>query len=330
MKKTLRILLPACLALVLLCACSDNGKNEFCIGADISWLPSQEDMGIRFSDNGEEADALQILKNHHFNWIRLRLFVDPTAVRGYSPQGYCGLEQTIAMGQRIKKAGMKFLLDFHYSDTWADPGKQFKPNAWMDLTGEALEAQIYSYTQEVIRTLIKEGAAPDMVQIGNEINHGIIWPDGQISDDDYAPLAGLLRKAGDGVRDASRRRIPIMLHIACGGQNDESVHFLDKMQELGVSFDVIGESYYPRWHGTLEELQANLEDLSARYQKPIYVVEYQDYALEVNEIVKALPNGLGAGTFIWEATSPMWGGLFDREGHSTEKILIYDEFVQAQ
>ena len=229
------------------------------------------------------------------------------------------------MGKRIKKAGMKFLLDFHYSDTWADPGKQFKPDAWLELSDEALEEKIYEYTRDVVQLLIKEGAAPDMIQIGNEINHGIIWPDGAIQDDDYAPLAGLLRRAGDGVRDASKKKIPIMLHIACGGQNDESVHFLDKMQEEGVAYDVIGESYYPRWHGTLEELQDNLTDLCGRYGKPIYVVEYQEYAKEVNEIVKALPDGLGAGTFIWEATSPMWGGVFDGEGRSTEKILIYDE-----
>ena len=116
-----------------------------------------------------------------------------------------------------------------------------------------------------------------------------------------------------------------MVHIACGGQNEESVQFFDKIISRDVKFDVIGQSYYPEYHGSLEELEANLNDLAKRYQKPIVVVEYQHFRKEVNEIVSRIPNGLGLGTFIWEATSPMWGNLFDKTGQTTPYINIYPE-----
>ena len=305
-------------------AVSAQQDVQFCIGADVSWLPSQEDHGMKFSDNGAEKDALEILRDHHFNWIRLRLFVDPTAPGGYSREGYCGLEQTIAMAKRIKNAGMKFLLDFHYSDTWADPGKQFKPDSWKNDTGAALEDRIYSYSNEVIKRFISEGVRPDMVQTGNEINNGMVWPQGKIEDGQFESFAVMLRCATAGVR-AADPTIPIMIHIACGGQNEKSVTFFDKIIARDVKFDIIGQSYYPKHHGTLDDLTANLNDLAKRYSRPIIVVEYQDYRKEVNEIVRKIPDGLGIGTFIWEATSSSWGGLFDRQGKTTESIRIYDE-----
>ncbi|MBQ9477597.1 MAG: glycosyl hydrolase 53 family protein [Bacteroidales bacterium] len=297
--------------------------GEYAVGADISWVPAQEDRGVRFSDNGVEKDVLEILKDHHFNWIRLRLFVDPTAENGYSPEGYCGLEQTIAMAKRIKAAGMKFLLDFHYSDTWADPGKQFKPASWARQSGSGLEGQLYRYSNETIKRFIEEGVKPDMVQVGNEVNHGMVWPQGRIENGSYESFAVMIRCASAGVR-AADPSIKIMIHIACGGQNEESVRFFDKMIARDVKFDVIGQSYYPRWHGTLEELQANLNDLAKRYGKPVCVVEYQEYRKEVNDIVKAIPDGLGLGSFIWEATTPQWGNLFDRSGAANGNIRIYD------
>lgn len=303
--------------------------GEFAIGADISWLPSQEDKGTVFSDKGVKKDALEIMKDHHFNWIRLRLFVDPTAEGGYSPEGYCGLEQTLAMAKRIKAAGMKFLLDFHYSDNWADPGKQKMPASWASSSGSGLEAQLYNYSYSTIRRFIQEGVKPDMVQVGNEINHGMVWPQGQIKDDSYESFAVMLRCASAGVR-AADPDIKIMIHIACGGQNEESVHFFDRMIARDVKFDVIGQSYYPRWHGTLEDLKSNLTDLVGRYGKPIMVVEYQEHRKEVNEIVHALPNGLGIGTFIWEATTPRWGNLFDADGKTNDNMKVYDEFYQEK
>ena len=297
------------------------------IGADISWLPNQEQRGIVFSHNGVQKDALKILKENGFNWIRLRLFVDPTTEKGYSKDGFCGLESTLSMAKRIKAVGMKFLLDFHYSDTWADPGQQATPASWSNIHVSALEGKVYSYSNEVIKRFMAEGVCPDMVQVGNEINNGMMWPQGKITET-YEPFAVLLRCATAGVR-AANPDIKIMIHIACGGQNEKSVKFFDKIISRDVKFDIIGQSYYPKHHGTLKELESNLNDLAIRYRKPIVVVEYQEFRKEVNEIVSRIPHGLGLGTFIWEATSPMWGELFDKNGRTTEYISIYPEFLKA-
>ncbi|HOT55201.1 MAG TPA: glycosyl hydrolase 53 family protein [Bacteroidales bacterium] len=297
------------------------------VGADISWVPEQEDKGTVFSDNGVEKDVMEILKDNGFNWVRLRLFVDPAAENGYSPQGFCGLEKTLEMARRAKNAGLKLLLNFHYSDTWADPGKQYTPSSWAQHAGSGLEGQVYRYTYEVIRRFMEEGVCPDMVQTGNEINHGMLWPQGKI-EDSYMHFGVLLRCATAAVR-AANPSIPVMVHIACGGQNDESVYFLDKILSRDVKFDIIGQSYYPQWHGTLEDLQHNLNDLAARYNKPVIVVEYQEHRLEVNRIVRDIPGEKGLGTFIWEATSPRWGNLFDEKGATNENMKLYPQFLES-
>ncbi len=297
------------------------------IGADISWAPSQEDRGTTFSDQGVEKDVLKILADHRFNWIRLRLFVDPTAENGYSRQGYCGLEQTLAMAKRVEAAGMKLLLDFHYSDTWADPGKQFTPASWKGLSDDELADKIYEYTNGVIKRFAAEGVTPEMVQIGNEIHNGFLWPQGRIKDSPDT-FGALLRGASEAVREADPN-IKIMVHPALGGDNGRSVWFFDLVLSHNVVFDVIGQSYYPEHHGTLEQLKSNLTDLAKRYRKPIVVVEYQEHRKEVNEIVRDLPDNLGWGTFIWEATSPRWGGLFDRGGATNDKIEIYPAFFES-
>lgn len=301
--------------------------DDVVIGADISWVQQQEDDGIRFKEDGKEKDIFQILSDNHFNWVRFRLFVNPEAENGYSKDGYCDLDNTLKMARRAKASGMKFLLDFHYSDNWADPGKQYTPSAWEKIRGSGLEGQIYTYSKEVIERFIKEDVTPDMVQIGNEINHGMVWPQGKI-EESYIPFIVLLRCASAGVR-AADPNIKIMVHIACGGQNEESVKFFDKIISRDVKFDVIGQSYYPRWHGTLDDLKANLTDLVIRYKKPVFVVEYQEHRREINEIVHRLPDGLGAGTFIWEATSPRWGNLFDKDGNTNENMKIYPAFFES-
>lgn len=304
------------------------------IGADISFVPQEESRGKKYSDKGVEKDVFEILKDNKFNWIRLRLFVDPDAENGYSRGGggYCGLEKTLEMAKRVKASGMKFLLDFHYSDTWADPGKQFKPASWERNNGSGLEGQVYKYTADVVKRFIDEGVRPDMVQVGNEINNGMIWPQGKLpegkekvgSDEEMESFCVLLRCASAAVR-ATDPSITVMVHIACGGQNEESVAFYDKIISRDVKFDVIGQSYYPKYHGTLEELEYNLNDLAKRYEKPIFVVEYSEKWKEVNDIVHRIPNGLGLGTFIWEATSPGWGNLFDKEGKTNDNMKVYPD-----
>ncbi len=192
------------------------------LGADISFLPELEAKGMKFSDNGVEKDAIQILKDHGFNYVRLRIFVDPQNDSGYSPEkGFCDLAHTKAMAKRIKAAGMKFLLDFHYSDYWADPGHQLKPKAWKGENFTQLKQSVYDYTKNVMQQLKDQNTTPDMVQVGNEINHGMIWPDGYINNLDS--LSQLIYAGINAVKFVSSST-SIMLHIALGGQNDEA-HF---------------------------------------------------------------------------------------------------------
>ncbi|MEO8110335.1 MAG: beta-galactosidase GalA [Ginsengibacter sp.] len=311
---------------------SDKYSNKFAasslkptgkiLGADISFLPELEERGIKFSDNGKEKDAIEILKDHGFNYIRLRLFVDPANDSGYSPKkGFCDLDHTLQMAKRIKKAGLKFLLDFHYSDTWADPGKQFKPEAWKELNFSRLTDKVHDYTKNVLKALKTQGTLPDMVQTGNEINHGIIWPDGNVQHLDS--LAILLKAAMAAVKEVDPSIITL-LHIALGGQNAESEFFLDNMLNRGVTFDVIGESYYPKWHGTLQDLQSNLTALKKKYDKPVIVAEYSQLKSEVNKIAFTLPGDGMKGTFIWEPLST-WESIFDRDGKSNNFITDYNQ-----
>jgi beta-galactosidase len=267
------------------------------------------------------VDAVALLRSHGFNAIRLRIFVEPGNERGYSPgQGFCGLDSTLSMAKRVKAAGLGLLLDFHYSDYWADPQQQNKPLAWATLDYESLRDSVRSYTAAVLRAMERQGTLPDMVQIGNEINHGLMWPDGHIGNPDG--LAGLLKAGVEGAH-AVAPDMPVMMHLALGGQNDEARFWLDNMIARGVTFDVIGISYYPRWHGTLEDLSANLHDLVARYRKPVNVVEYSDFKRAVHDIVFSLPGDMGKGTAIWEPLG--WrSGLFDREGHVTALMSVYD------
>ncbi|RXK57744.1 DUF4982 domain-containing protein [Lacibacter luteus] len=292
------------------------------IGADISFLPELEARGMKFSDKAVTKDAIEIIKDHGINYVRLRIFHDPAQDSGYSPKkGFCNLDYTKQMAKRVKAAGLKLLLDFHYSDYWADPGKQYKPKAWKGLSFEELKKALYDYTKMVMEELKAQGTLPDMVQVGNEINHGIVWPDGNVANIDQ--LAQLLC-AGTAAVKAVEPKTQMMLHVALGGQNNESVFFIDNMVARGVHFDVIGQSYYPKWHGTLADLENNLNDLVRRYNKDVIVVEYSALKEEVNKIAFSLPNGKGKGTCIWEPLST-WEKFFDNDRKSNKYLLLYDE-----
>jgi beta-galactosidase len=292
------------------------------LGADISFLPELEARGVHFSDNKGQRDAIDILKDHGFNYIRLRIFNEPARDSGYSPgKGFCDLAHTLAMARRVKAAGMRLLLDFHYSDYWADPGKQYKPAAWRGLDFPTLADSVYAFTKRVIAALRQQNTLPDMVQVGNEINHGMIWPDGSMRHPDS--LAALIDAGVRGVK-AVDPTCPIMLHIALGGQNDESHFWLDNMLRRRVSFDVIGLSYYPRWHGTLADLRYNIDDLARQYGKDMIVVEYTQFKREVNDIAFSVPGGLGKGTCIWEPLNT-WEQIFDKDGKANDLLYIYDD-----
>ncbi len=292
------------------------------LGADISFLPELEARGMKFSDKGIKKDAIEILKDHGFNYVRLRIFNNPSTDSGYSPKKrFCDLNYTKQMAKRVKAAGLKLLLDFHYSDYWADPGKQYKPAVWRNLSFTELKKALYDYTKNVMEELKAQGTTPDMVQVGNEINHGIVWSDGNVQN--INQMAQLFN-AGVAAVKAVDPTIQIMLHIALGGQNHESVFFIDNMIARGAHFDVIGQSYYPKWHGTLNDLENNLNDLVRRYNKDVIVVEYSALKNEVNKIVFDLPNAKGKGTCIWEPLNT-WEKFFNDDGKTNNLILMYDE-----
>ncbi|MGE4568750.1 MAG: glycosyl hydrolase 53 family protein [Bacteroidales bacterium] len=290
------------------------------IGADVSFLPQIEARGMKFLENGTEADPLLVLQQNGHNYIRLRLFVDPAHERGYSPyQGFCGLEKTLEMARRVKQAGMQILLNFHYSDTWADPQKQFKPHAWDSLDFASLKDSVRLYTRNVLLAFKAQGTLPGMVQVGNEINHGMLWPDGHISNPDQ--LAQLLIAGLQGVKEADSS-ILTMQHVALGGQKQESQFWFDNMIARGVEFDIIGLSFYPQYHGTLDDLAANARFLSERYQKDVNVVEYAMYHKELSEILFTLPDGRGQGHFSWE----LLGRFFNlRSGEPADLLKEYSE-----
>lgn len=292
------------------------------IGADISFLPQLEDRERKFYDkNGQQADVLKILRDHGFNYIRLRIFDHPELAKaGYSPgRGFCDLAHTKQMAKRIKAAGMKLLLDFHYSDTWADPQRQNTPVAWGNLDFNTLKDSVYTYTKNVMQALKDQGTVPEMVQIGNEINHGMLWPDGEINNLDS--LSTLIYAGIRGAKEINPSVI-IMLHIALGGQNDEARFFIDNMLSRKVPFDVIGLSYYPKWHGTLDDLKNNMTDLAKRYNKYVMVAEYSQLKQEVNDIAFTAPGNKALGTFIWEPLNS-WESFFDKSGKINATLEVY-------
>ncbi|MBP9099166.1 MAG: glycosyl hydrolase 53 family protein, partial [Ferruginibacter sp.] len=301
-------------------------KVDKMLGADISHLPELESKGMKFYDtDGKEKDALRILKEHGLNYVRLRIFNDPARDSGYSPKkGFCDLQHTLQMAKRTKAAGMKILLDFHYSDYWADPQHAHMPAAWRNKSFTELKLALYDYTKQVIQALKDQGTTPEMVQIGNEINHGMVWPHGSINNLDS--LAQLIYAGIQGVKAVSPST-SIMLHIALGGQNDESKFFFDNMILRGIPFDVIGLSYYPKWHNTLADLDYNLDDLSRRYNKDVLVVEYSHVKKEVNELSFNVAGGRGKGSCIWEPLNT-WEQFFDKNGKANNLLLIYDEISE--
>ena len=299
-------------------------KIEKMLGADISFLPELEAKGNTFTDtDGRQKDAVEILHLHGFNYVRLRLFNDPSRDSGYSPrQGFCDLRHTIELAKRAKKNGMKVLLDFHYSDYWADPQKQYMPATWRNLDFKTLNDSLYNYTRYVLLSLKNANAIPDMVQVGNEINHGMIWPAGNINQLDS--LAELFNSGATAVRSISPN-IPVMLHLALGGQNEECRFFIDAMNDRGVQFDVLGLSYYPKWHSTPEDLEYNCDDLARRYEKDIIIVEYSHVKTDVNRIGFNIYGNHGKGTCIWEPLNT-WEKLFDENGKANALLSLYDTF----
>ena len=244
----------------------------FIKGMDISFLPEMLDRGARFLDKEEnERDVFELLKENGVNSIRLRIWNEPKNVA--ESGGYCDLEQTIALAKTIKQHGMSFFLDFHYSDWWADPGKQEKPRAWLELDFQELKQAVYDFTKDVLVRMKEEDVFPEMVQIGNEIRSGMLFPDGEVPHFDN--LAELVNAGIRAVRDVDTSNdVKVVIHLDQGGRFFYLRDWFDAIISAGLEeFDIIGISYYPFWHGTFVEFKDTMEILVERYNKPIIVAE---------------------------------------------------------
>lgn len=284
----------------------------FAKGGDISWLPQMEASGYKFlNDKGVEEDCFKILKDHGMNSIRLRTWVNPSNDRG---SGHCSKEETVAMAVRAKKYGMRVMINFHYSDTWADPAKQAKPKAWVGLNFEQLKQALYDYTFDVMTALKTAGVAPEWVQVGNETPSGMIYPEG--STDNWPQLAQLINKGYDAIKAVSPSS-KVILHVDQGNNNERFRWWFDAAKANGAKYDVIGLSYYPFWLDgkpdytlSINDLGNNLNDMASRYGKEVMVVEVggedtkvqntYDMLKAVLKKVKKVPYGKGLGVFYWE------------------------------
>ena len=257
----------------------ENLSTDFIKGADVSIMPELERNGTKFYDNGIEQDGLTILKNHGVNWIRVRIWNNPYVV---GPEGVGGGNtdeaKAIEMAKRAKALGMKVLVDFHYSDFWVDPGQQKKPDAWKNDSGDKLVDDVYAYTAKVMQNFNAQGVTPDMVQVGNELNNGMLWPEAQLTEDNpngYKFLAKLLNAGLQAVHDNDKdNKVKTMIHLAGVDVNLYHTFFDNLIVKNKVNdFDIIGMSFYPFWHGTMDDLKNTMNDVSAKYNKDVIAVE---------------------------------------------------------
>jgi len=254
----------------------ERGLTQPQAGADLSYLPLMEYLGAEYRIDGMPQDALEIFSDNGYSLVRLRLWHTPE-------EPWHGLDSTVSFAQRLIDSGMDFMLDYHFSDTWADPGNQVKPAAWQNLDFNTLADSVYRYTNESIARFQQEDALPAHVQIGNEITPGLLWDDGRVgwqyswwdNNEQWDQLAELINSAISGVLDSlsAEEQPEIILHLTTACDNQASRWWLDNILDRGVEFDIIGLSYYPWWHGTLHELEDNLFDLAYRYGKYIQIVE---------------------------------------------------------
>ncbi|NLT52982.1 MAG: arabinogalactan endo-1,4-beta-galactosidase [Actinomycetales bacterium] len=332
---------------------TSGGSGVQIRGGDVSSLKKNEDRGAVYYDaQGNRGDALAILRAHGVNWARLKVWVNPA-------DGYNNKTRVLEMAKRIKGQGMGLLVDFHYSDYWADPGRQEKPAAWRGYTFAQLRDAVYTHTRDVLGALRSQGTTADMVQIGNEINPGMLLPDG--SSDNWSNLAQLLTAGSRAAKevDSSTR---VVLHLANITDTAGLRWWYDSAVSHGVPFDVIGLSHYVYWHGSLSSLQSEANDLASRYGKPVVVVETAygftlsgkdslgnifDSSLaqaggysaspegqaqlvrDVLAVMARVPGGRGLGVFYWE---PAWtavaGGGWDptdpNSGNAWENQALFD------
>jgi len=333
---------------------------DFYKGMDLSFLPQLIEEGIQIKDfDNSVKEPLVLMKKYGVNSVRLRLWNEPNRIP--EAKGYCDLHHTIEMARKIKEQEMSFLLDFHYSDFWADPGQQRKPKAWEKLSGRELEDAVYMFTRDTLLTLRKEGLMPDLVQIGNEIRSGLLFPDGELPN--WDGMVRLINAGIHGAREAAKGlEMKVMIHLDQGGRYLVLKNWFDQAQKHGLEeFDLIGLSYYPFWHGTFMDLKDTMERLIQDFHKPILIAEtahawrrsqngFIDEAQEriagipatpygqkkeldlVMNIVASLPEKQGLGIYYWEPLclpKPGMGGwsenmgILDEEGRLMEAVKAF-------
>lgn len=290
-----------------------GSKNSvFAKGADIGWLQQMEATGYKFrGDNGDVQDCFKILKDHGINTIRLRTWVNPSddPISGHNSKG-----ETIAMAKRAKQWGMRIMIDIHYSDSWADPGKQVKPAAWQHHDFPRLLKDVYNYTSDLMNALQAADITPEWVQVGNETPGGMIYPEGKT--DNWPQLAKLINQGYNAIKKVFPRS-KVILHLDRGNDSNRFIAWFDNAERYGANYDVIGVSYYPWWLDgkpdyslSINDLGSNLKNLAAKYKKEVMVVEVggedtkpdntYDMLVAVQKKVKEVSDGKGLGVIYWE------------------------------
>lgn len=294
-------------------------------GADISWVTQMEDSGYKFYNTaGTAMDCFQLMQSLGINAIRLRVWVNPAG-------GWCGTRDVVSKAVRAQKLGMRILIDFHYSDTWADPGHQAKPAAWASDDFSTLTSTVTSYTEGVLDTLKAAGVVPSWVQVGNETDNGMLWPDGQASTN-MANFAALVTAGYKGVKAVSDTT-KVIVHISNGWNNSLFRWVFDGLTANNAQYDVIGMSLYPAtgWLSYNDSCAANMSDMVSRYHKPVMICEVgmpeneaaacEAFLTDLIHKVRAVPNAQGLGVFYWEPECYNWQGYllgaFDNTGKPT-------------
>ena len=262
---------------------------NFVKGMDLSTLAELEKCGAKYYDNGEEKDLLEIMKSYDVDTIRIRVWNDPWSEAGESyGAGENDPKTSLEIAKRVTKAGFGVLLNLHYSDFWADPGKQFKPKAWESYGVKELEQAVYDFTLEMMHLYLENGVNITMVQVGNELSNGLLSPEGKVPN--YDNIAAFVNAGIRAVRKADEERlagsikgvcpqmeglskIPVMIHLDNGGNNALYREWFDNFTKRGEDFELIGLSYYPFWHGTMEQLEFNMRDMARRYGKKLVIAE---------------------------------------------------------
>ena len=325
----------------------DNGTFVFAKGGDVSWLSQMDATGYKFyNDKGVQEDCFKILKDRGFNTIRLRTFVNPSVDR---TNGHCSKDETVALAVRAQQWGMRIMIDFHYSDTWADPGHQVKPAAWVGHDFPALLNDIYNYTFDVMTALKTAGVTPEWVQVGNEIPGGMIYPEGSNATS-WNQLVSLINKGYDAIKTVCPTS-KVILHIDQGNDNARFRWWFDNAKVNGAKYDVIGMSYYPYWLSgspdytlSINDLGNNLLDMVTRYGKQVMVVEVggldtnsqntYNLLMAVQQKVNAVPNNNGLGVLYWEPEgAKSWSGYslsaWGSDGRPTIAMNAFSDFISA-